>query len=48
MVTSPAAHSWTRSVPRGVPPASSQAWALPSVGWPANGSSRLAVKIRSR
>ena len=32
----------------GVPPDSSQAWALPRVGWPANGSSSPGVKIRSR
>ena len=33
---------------RGAPPASSQAWHVPSVGWPANGSSRLGVKMRTR
>ena len=26
----------------------SQAWQVPSVGWPANGSSRLGVKMRTR
>ena len=32
----------------GSPPASSQAWQVPSVGWPANGSSASGVKIRTR
>ena len=32
----------------GSPPASSQAWHVPSVGWPANGSSPAGVKIRTR
>ena len=31
----------------GRPPASSQAWQVPSVGCPANGSSRAGVKIRT-
>ena len=45
----PAAHSCT-IVPawRGVPPASSQAWQVPRVGWPANGSSADGVKMRTR
>jgi hypothetical protein len=30
------------------PPAASQAWQLPSVGWPANGSSPPGVKMRTR
>ena len=30
-----------------LPPASSHAWQVPRVGWPANGSSRLGVKIRT-
>ena len=39
-VTSPAPHSCTiASAPRGAPPCSSQAWQVPSVGCPANGSS---------
>ena len=47
--TSPAPHSCTiRSSARGVPPASSQAWQVPSVGCPANGSSTSGVKIRTR
>ena len=47
--TSPAPHSWT-TVSRsfGTPPASSHAWHVPSVGWPANGSSSDVVKIRTR
>ena len=32
----------------GWPPASSQAWQLPSVGWPANCSSPPGVKMRTR
>ena len=32
--TSPAPHSCTTTSPRGTPPASSHAWALPMVGWP--------------
>ncbi len=48
-VTSPAPHSCT-TVPawRGAPPAASQAWQVPSVGCPANGSSATGVKIRTR
>ena len=47
---SPAAHSCTtRSACLGVPPPTvSQAWQVPSVGWPANGSSRTGVKMRTR
>ena len=33
---------------RRMPPASSQAWQVPSVGWPANGSSVTGVKMRTR
>lgn len=47
--TRPAAHSWTMTPGvAGRPPASSQAWQVPSVGCPANGSSRPGVKIRTR
>jgi hypothetical protein len=46
--TSPAAHSCTISSAVGEPPADSQAWQVPSVGWPANGSSFTGVKIRTR
>ena len=47
-VTSPARHCCT-TVPawRGAPPASSQAWHVPRVGWPAKGSSATGVKIRT-
>ena len=46
--TRPAPHSWTNTSGRaGFPPASSHAWQVPSVGWPAKGSSRLGVKIRT-
>ena len=39
--TRPTPHCCTTSpAARGRPPAASQAWQLPSVGWPANGSSR--------
>ena len=42
-------HSCTTSPgAAGTPPASSQAWAQPRVGWPANGSSPPGVQIRSR
>ena len=45
----PAAHSCTAcSASSGVPPASRQACQVPSVGWPANGSSRTGVKMRTR
>ena len=37
-----------RPRPSASPPASSHAWQVPSVGWPANGSSWLGVKIRTR
>ena len=37
-------HAWLAAGGR----AASQAWQLPSVGWPANGSSRAGVKIRTR
>ena len=30
------------------PPAANQPWQVPSVGWPANGSSRTGVKMRTR
>ena len=47
--TSPDAHSWTiTSSRRATPPRSSQAWQVPSVGCPANGSSDVGVKIRTR
>ena len=47
--TRPTPHSWMiTSCLAGGPPASSQACAEPSVGWPANGSSRSGVKIRTR
>ena len=46
--TRPAPHSWMNTSGRaGFPPDSSQAWQVPRVGWPANGSSRLGVKIRT-
>ena len=48
MRTRPTPHCCTISPPRGWPPAASQAWQLPSVGWPANGSSRAGVKMRTR
>lgn len=49
MLTKPAPHSWMISASlRGVPPAVSQAWQLPSVGCPANGISRSSVNIRTR
>ena len=52
-------HAWLAAggVPRdadvvvqecGAPPAASQAWQLPSVGWPAKGSSPPGVKMRTR
>ena len=45
----PAPHSCTYTSGRvGFPPASSHAWQVPRVGWPANGSSRLGVKMRTR
>src|SRR5690606_19194799 len=47
-VTRPTPHSWTTPSPAGAPPASSQACAVPSVGWPANGSSPPGVQIRTR
>lgn len=49
MRTRPTPHCCT-TVPasRGTPPAASQAWALPSVGCPANGSSVVGVKMRTR
>ena len=44
----PAPHSCTNtSGQAGFPPASSHAWQVPRVGCPANGSSRLGVKIRT-
>ncbi len=47
IVISPASHSWVnRSAP--LPVSSAQAWQVPSVGWPANGSSATGVKIRTR
>ena len=47
--TSPAPHSCTiTSFDFGVFPASSHAWHVPSVGWPANGSSSVGVKMRTR
>ena len=46
--TRPAPHSCTNTSGRaGLPPASSHAWQVPRVGWPAKGSSRLGVKIRT-
>ena len=49
MRTSPTPHSCTtRPARRGCPPASSQAWQLPSVGCPAKGSSPPGVKMRTR
>jgi hypothetical protein len=48
-VTRPAPHSCTiASTSRGSPPASSHAWQVPRVGWPANGSSATGVKMRTR
>ena len=48
-VTSPAWHSCTIAPGlAGRPPASSQAWQVPRVGCPANGSSTVGVKIRTR
>ena len=48
-VTSPAWHSCTMPPgSAGRPPASSQAWQVPRVGCPANGSSLDGVKIRTR
>jgi hypothetical protein len=45
----PAPHSCTYvSGLAGPPPASSQAWQVPSVGCPANGNSAAGVKIRTR
>ena len=42
------AQAWTMVVSsRGRPPAASQAWHVPSVGWPANGSSPSGVKMRT-
>ena len=46
--TSPAPHSCTTILRRAVAPASSQAWQVPSVGCPANGSSTAGVKMRTR
>ena len=47
--TRPTAHSCTMTSRRaGGPPASSHACAVPSVGWPANGRSRVGVKILTR
>ncbi|MNE50381.1 hypothetical protein D3C80_1449510 [compost metagenome] len=47
--TNPAAHSCTSRPSRGaIAPASSSAWAVPMVGWPANGSSEAGVKMRTR
>ena len=49
IVMSPAAHSCTVTSSRfGWPPDVRQAWHVPSVGWPANGSSRTGVKMRTR
>ena len=49
MRTRPTPHCCTTSPrARGRPPAASQAWQLPSVGWPANGSSPPGVKMRTR
>ena len=48
-VMRPASHSCTMAPgSAGRPPVSSQAWQVPSVGCPANGSSRVGVKIRTR
>ena len=48
-VISPAWHSCTIAPGlAGRPPASSQAWQVPRVGCPANGSSPVGVKIRTR
>ena len=48
-VISPAWHSCTIAPGlAGRPPASSQAWQVPRVGCPANGSSLVGVKIRTR
>ncbi len=47
-VIRPASHSCPMAPgSAGRPPASSQAWQVPSVGCPANGSSRAGVKIRT-
>ena len=47
--TRPIAHSWTTSPGFfASPPLARKAWALPSVGWPANGNSPLGVKMRTR
>ena len=49
MVTRPAPHSWTMaSAEPGLLLAASQAWQVPSVGCPANGSSWPGVKMRTR
>ena len=48
MRTRPAPHSCTTCSPCGRPPSASQTWHEPSVGWPANGSSRCGVKMRTR
>ncbi len=46
ITTRPAPHSWTISFAFfGRFPAASQAWQLPSVGWPANGISLSSVNI---
>ena len=47
MGTRPTPHSWTIRSPLGTPPAASHACAEPSVGWPANGSSRPGQKMRT-
>ena len=48
MLIRPTSHSCT-TMPGvfGTPPCSSQAWQLPSVGWPANGISYAVVKMRT-
>ena len=46
-VTSPAPHSWT-TISRRRRGRPSQAWQVPSVGCPANGSSATGVKMRTR
>jgi hypothetical protein len=48
MRISPAVQSCTMMSPFGVPPAASQAWQAPSVGWPAKASSLRGVKMRTR
>jgi hypothetical protein len=49
MRTSPTPHSCTTTPScAGTPPAASQAAQLPSVGWPAKGSSPPGVKMRTR